>query len=195
MEEQSEVPGAGQRARSRKSGVALEIAALALVVAVIALAFAVKDHLPDPKAAGYPAIFVITLLGSSSIFIPLPGLVATCAGGAFLIPLVVGLVAGMAEGLGETTGYLAGLSGRRLVQRNRTYQRVAPWVRRRGWMIVFALASFPNPLFDVVGVAAGAARVPYWQFLLAACAGKTIKSTGVAYACAVAYDVFRVLTK
>jgi uncharacterized membrane protein YdjX (TVP38/TMEM64 family) len=101
-----------------------------------------------------------------------------------LTPLIVGLVAGVAEAAGEITGYLAGFSGRGKLSTNRLYKRIQPWMQRRGWITVMVLATIPNPTFDVVGVAAGAAGMPLVRFLGAAWVGKTVKSTYVAYLCA-----------
>ena len=170
---------------------------LALVVAIliVALIFALRNRLPGPETVAYPAIFLLSLFGSASVVIPVPGILSVCSGGVLLNPLFVGLVAGIAEAAGEITGYLAGFSGRGMLRNNRMYQRIQPWMRRRGWIAIIVFASIPNPLFDVVGVAAGAVRMPLWQFLGAAWVGKTAKSVAVAYGCAFGYDVFRLLSE
>lgn len=164
--------------------------ALAFVVLVTGVAILFQSRLPDLKAAGYPALFIVSLVGNASVILPLPVILAVCSGGAFLNPLLAGIVGGIGTALGETTGYLAGFSGSALAQRSRVFQRIHPWVRRRGWIVVLAFALFPNPLFDIVGLAAGALRMPLWQFLPATLAGKTIRSIGVAFACSLGYDLF-----
>ena len=45
-----------------------------------------------------------------------------------------------------------------------------------------AFKSYPNPLFDLAGMAAGALRMPVAKFLLWAWIGKTIKMLLFAYA-------------
>jgi membrane protein DedA with SNARE-associated domain len=45
-------------------------------------------------------------------------------------------------------------------------------------MLVFS--SFPNPLFDLAGVAAGAVRMPIKRFFPAVLCGKIIKDTCLA---------------
>ena len=179
----------------RQSQRTLRILALAAVVLAIALAFLFRDSLPDPESVAYPGLFILSFVSSASVLIPLPGIVAVCSGGVLLTPLFVGLVAGVGETLGETTGYLAGYSGRDVVQRSRRYQRIQPWVERRGWILLFLFSSVPNPLFDFVGMAAGAARVPLWQFYGSVWAGKTIKSTYMAYLCFYGYDFFHTLSE
>jgi uncharacterized membrane protein YdjX (TVP38/TMEM64 family) len=45
---------------------------------------------------------------------------------------------------------------------------------------MFLLSLFPNPLFDVAGVAAGAVKMPIRRFFPAVLAGKIIKDTYLA---------------
>ena len=78
------------------------------------------------------------------------------------------------------TGYVAGRSGRDLLAKNKIYQRVEGWVKRWGWIAVFLLSIFPL-VFDVVGIIAGAMRMPVWKFFLATWLGRTITYVTVAY--------------
>lgn len=169
--------------------------ALVAVVLIIAMVFVLRNRLRALETVAYPAIFLFSLFASASVVVPVPGILSVCSGGALLNPLFVGLVAGAAEGLGEITGYLAGFSGRGVLRKSRAYQRVQPWMRRRGWIVVIVFSAVPNPLFDIVGLAAGAAHIPVGQFLAAAWAGKTVKSVAVAYGCAFGYDFFRLLSE
>jgi len=46
--------------------------------------------------------------------------------------------------------------------------------------VIFALAVVPNPAFDLVGIAAGALRMPVLSYLAAAATGKVIKNVAIA---------------
>ena len=50
-------------------------------------------------------------------------------------------------------------------------------------MLLFVVSLIPNPIFDLVGVAAGALRYPIWRFLIAVWAGKILKFSIFAYTC------------
>ena len=131
-----------------------------------------------------PALFVVSVVSSATLFLPVPGLAITTLVGSLLNPLAVGIVAGIGQTLGEMTGYMAGYSGQGLVNRSKTYDRVEGWMKRNefmGELVVFALALIPNPLFDAAGMAAGALRFPVWKYLLAAGLGKVIKNIAFAY--------------
>lgn len=128
---------------------------------------------------GYAGAFAISLIASASIILPVPGLLVAMAMGAALNPFLLGLVTGVGSAVGETSGYLAGASGRILVSadQNSRYRRFERWMKQYGALAVFAIAVFPPPVFDLAGIAAGATRIAYWQFFVAAAAGKTIKYT------------------
>ncbi|MEX0763382.1 MAG: hypothetical protein WD208_04035 [Dehalococcoidia bacterium] len=140
----------------------------------------------EVETVGYPGVWLLSFIGAASIFIPVPGLAAVClaATPAFGLNLLfIGVLAGSAEAIGEMTGYMAGVTGRGVVSRHRWYPAVQRHLQRRGGPILFGLSIFPNPLFDVVGIAAGSTGYPVRKFLLLLLVSKTIKSTGIAYGC------------
>jgi uncharacterized membrane protein YdjX (TVP38/TMEM64 family) len=166
---------------------------LLAVLAIAAVALVYQDRLPTVETLGYPAIFMVSVLGTATLFFPVPAILAVCAGGTLLSPLLSGVIGGTGQALGEGTGYLAGVAGSGLLKENRWHGRLRPWVERRGWMVVLVVAAIPNPVFDVVGMIAGAMRMPLWQFFGAVWVGKTVRSVGVAYGCALGYDFLRAL--
>ena len=157
-----------------------------LVLAIVLLTLTFRHEFTDiqetVRSLGYPAIFVVALIGAAGMVIPLPSTAAIFVGGAFLDPVLVGIVAGVGEALGDLTGYAVGYSGSGFVARSRIYPRVKGWVQRRGWPVVLLFALIPNPLFDFLGIAAGALHFPLRQFLAATWVGKTLKNIGLAFA-------------
>ncbi|MDG0867628.1 YqaA family protein [Candidatus Lucifugimonas marina] len=138
------------------------------------------------ESVGYGGLWIVSFIAAGSIILPIPGPAAVCIAAApdlGLNPLLIGLVSATAEALGEMTGYLAGLSGRGLLQRNRFYPKVHSMVMRRGGIILFFGAIVPNPFFDVIGIAAGSIGYPIKKFIGIVFVAKAIKSTSVAYAC------------
>ena len=166
---------------------------LVLVAIILVIAFVLRDRVPGVETLGYPAVFLVSLIGSATLLFPVPAILAVCTGGILLNPLLVGITGGPGQALGEMTGYLAGMGGQGLITKNRLYRRVQPVMQKRGWIAVLVFALIPNPLFDIIGLAAGASRMPVWKFLAAATVGKTIRSVTVAYGCNYGYDFFLVL--
>lgn len=140
----------------------------------------------DVQDAGYWGAFLVNLVGSAAVVVPVPGLAAVCAAVAPDIGLnfVFLAVAGAAGStIGELTGYLAGYGSQGVVQKSRYYSSIRGWVVRRGGLALFILAVIPNPLFDIGGIAAGSLGYPISRFFLWVGLGKTIKFLIAAYAC------------
>ena len=168
----------------------LKALSIALVLSLIAAVILLGDRLPNYKSVGYVGVFVLSFVGSASILVPVPGIAAVCAGPGLLglFPLGVAILASIAESIGELTGYLIGFSGRGFAENNRFYPRIEQWMQRRGGIALLVASSIPNPLFDLVGIAAGTLKYPVWRFLAAVWAGKFVKSTTIAYACYYGYE-------
>jgi uncharacterized membrane protein YdjX (TVP38/TMEM64 family) len=161
---------------------ARRILALLLAVGITVVILLFRKELARFAAYGYPGIFLIMVLSSATVIVPVPGLALVFAAGATFNPLMVGIVAGVGAGLGEITGYLVGYGGRGAVENQRGYGRVRRWMEGYGAWVIFIMSVFPNPLFDIAGITAGIMRIPVWIFLLAVCAGNIIKATVVAFA-------------
>lgn len=158
---------------------------LLTVVAILIIFLAIyilSQTLGDAWLYGYLGAFIISLMASAVIIIPVPGLPIIFLLGAILNPFIVGLMVGLAEPIGELTGYMAGYSGRTTLQNRRSYTRLQDWMSRRGSLVLFGFCAWPNPLAKVAGIAAGAVRYPLWKFLLILFLAKTVKGMLVAFA-------------
>jgi membrane protein DedA with SNARE-associated domain len=160
------------------------ISILAIVVFSAAIYFTggLSD---DLWALGYLGVFLVSMLGSAVIFIPIPSLPVVFLMGMLLNPFLVGLMVGLGEPIGEIPTYMAGRSGRVSTGENkkrRIFARPIGWMKRRGALVVFIFALLPNPAFDIAGAAAGAVRYPFWKFLLMLFLGKTVKGWIIAFA-------------
>jgi membrane protein YqaA with SNARE-associated domain len=170
---QDEARTTGQVSRSRK--LLFRILAILFVVAITASIFVFRDRVEGLETYGYLGAFLISLITSATIILPVPGIVLIAALGAVYNPVLIGLAAGAGSALGEITGYMAGYSGQIAVENNRTYQRLEGWMRRRGSIVLFLLAFVPNPLFDLAGGTAGILKYPIWKFLIVCFLGKTAR--------------------
>ena len=144
--------------------------------------YSIRDQATQLAKFGYPGIFLIALLANATIILPAPGVAVVFAMGAVFHPIGVALAASLGGALGELTGYLAGFSGRGVVENRKLYQRMTGWVRKYGAPAVLVLAAIPNPFFDLAGMAAGVLKMPVWKFLLFCWAGQFLKMCMFAYA-------------
>ena len=165
--------------RARLIQIAFLLAGLGLVLA----AWLLRDAVPNLETVGYAGVFLLSFLGSAAMVLPVPGLISLCAVSVVLSPFALGMLAATGETIGEISGYAVGYGGRGVVEKSRTYVRIQGWMQTRGWIVIFLVSVIPNPLFDLVGIAAGATRYPMGRFLGIVFAGKTIKGLTIAYTC------------
>lgn len=161
----------------------IPLLALILVLAIsVALFFFGRNPelIARLKGYGYFGAFLISLIGNASIL--LPGIVLpilTGLGIFFYLDVglaglvMVGVVGGVGAAIGELTGYMAGYSGRGIIENNKLYWRLVGWVKKWGVLAIFIFALVPL-FFDLVGLAAGALRFPLWKFVLVCWLGRTI---------------------
>ena len=170
----------------RRLQLALLFLAIALIGGVSALLL-LSGSVSDIERLGYPGVFLLSFLGSFAMVLPVPGLIAVCgAGGIELNPLVVGLLSGTGETIGEISGYGVGYGGRGVFENSRlrgVIDKLEVWMKRRGTLVLFLVSAIPNPVFDLVGIAAGGARYPVAKFFAIVFVGKTLKGVLVASTC------------
>lgn len=165
-----------------------QIALLALVIGVSALVLYLTAHYRHELSrlghAGLGGLFIVSLIGNATVIIPAPTFVMACAGGTLFGPIQSGIVSGLGAGLGELTGYLAGVGGKAIIPQNKWTIRLEKFIRKNGFLTIFALAAIPNPLFDIGGMMAGITRMPVWQFIVATVLGKSIRFILLGAGCA-----------
>ncbi len=166
----------------------LRVLAVAAVIGITVYIYSIRDRVEEFAAYGYPGIFFIMLLANATVILPAPGVAVVFAMGSVLNPLGVAFAAGAGGAIGELTGYLAGFSGQAVVENTKIYNQILPWVKKYGAWVILVLSAIPNPFFDMAGIAAGIAKIPLWQFLLACWVGQTIKMAMFAYAGAYSID-------
>ena len=166
----------------------LRVLALAVVIGITVYIFSIRDRVEDFAQYGYPGIFLVMLLANATVIIPAPGVAVVFAMGNIFNPFLVALAAGTGGAIGELSGYLAGFSGQAIVENTKAYNRVSPWVQKYGAWAILVLSAFPNPFFDLAGIAAGVAKIPVWKFLLFCWIGQIIKMGLFAFAGAYSID-------
>jgi uncharacterized membrane protein YdjX (TVP38/TMEM64 family) len=151
---------------------------IALSAAIAFLLFRFRDifslSLQSYAPMVYLVVFAVSLLSSSTIFIPTPGTVIVLAAATVWDPILVGFAAGTGDAIGELTAYWVGYVGEKIIvdEHMPAYQKAVRWMDRYGAWAIFGVALVPIVLFDLVGLAAGVLKIKWWKFLLAAWCGK-----------------------
>ena len=162
---------------------------LFLVIAIMVCLFLYRDKVAQLGNYGYLSAFLISLVANATIVLPFPGIVIIFALGATFNQVLVGLAGGIGGTIGEMTCYMLGYSGRGVVENRRFYDKAVQWLKKWGVLAVFIFALTPLP-FDVLGIAAGLLRFPFWKFFVACWCGKTLVYIGMALAGAWGWEAF-----
>jgi len=139
---------------------------------------------------GYIGVFAFAIIGSASMFVPVPGAAAGITLGLLLSPIpyvplpqpiVVGVIVAAGSAIGELTGYSTGVGGRAVIGNSRIGRVLVTLMRRHGTLTVFCVAAVPNPFIDVGGIAAGVAGMTMRRFVAVMFIGKCVNYIAVAY--------------
>ena len=174
------LPGRGARARQ----VGLLILVIAVSAGVLYLTAHYRHELAQLGRAGLLGLFIVSLIGNATVIVPAPTFVMACAGGTLFGPIQAGIVSGLGAGIGELTGYMAGVGGKAVIPPGKWTTRLEGFIRRNGFVTIFALAAIPNPLFDIGGMLAGITHMQVWRFVLATVLGKSVRFTLLGLGCA-----------
>ncbi|MBN2042234.1 MAG: VTT domain-containing protein [Candidatus Aenigmarchaeota archaeon] len=136
------------------------------------------------ESFGYLGIFVISLLGSATIFLPVPALIVVFAFGGILNPWIVGIVAGAGAAIGELIGYALGYGGKGILEKKygKDLEKTKRWMEKHGAfliIILFALTPLPD---DIIGILCGVINYDLKKFFAASLIGKIIMHVLVALA-------------
>src|SRR3990172_6607872 len=88
----------------------------AIVVSVVVFIF--RDNLVSLQNYGYLGLFLLSILGNATIILPVPIILTAFIGGAVFNPLIVGVVVSLGATIGELTGYLAGIGGGVIIEKD-----------------------------------------------------------------------------
>jgi len=174
----------GSRQRDYYFGILGVVLTIAMVVAVIYF----WEFVRSLEGYGYVGALIISILGGSTIIIPVPMTpVVFALGGVMKYPWLVGLAAGLGETLGALIIYITGRGGAPVITKFRhgkiqaIYSRLMDLMERKGYWILFILSAVMNPFFYPAALTAGVLRYGICRYCVICWVGKTIKGMTVAY--------------
>lgn len=160
------------------------VGSFVLSLVLIWLAFRFQQRLEHFRSLGLLGIFLINLIGASTIFLPAPAIASVVAGGALYPPFLVGIVAALGASLGDMLSYFLGRSGKHIVL-NHAEKQWLLWLKslfaRFANVLIFLFAFIPNPVFDAIGILAGISEFPPIRFFLIMFAGRLARNILLAF--------------
>jgi membrane protein YqaA with SNARE-associated domain len=180
-----------EQSRKQSSLLAYGLSIFGIVVTIIMIVAIIyyNDELRGLEEYGYLGAFLISILGGSTIIIPVPMLaVVFTLGGIMPMTWLLGISAAVGELIGALIIYMTGHGAGRAISKSkhsivqRSYERLLGLIERRGPITLFILASVINPFFYPAALAAGALRFGLKRYIVIVFAGKVIKGMTIVYA-------------
>jgi membrane protein YqaA with SNARE-associated domain len=133
---------------------------------------------------GYLGIFLISLFGAMSIFVPIPySVVIFILGGLQTFdPLLIAVAAGVGSAIGEFSGYLIGAGGRKVIsdKYKKKMNFLVKLFNKYGAVVIFVFALTPLP-DDLIFIPLGVMRYSLLRAFVPALLGKFLSNLIIAY--------------
>ncbi|HJW66067.1 MAG TPA: VTT domain-containing protein [Candidatus Bathyarchaeia archaeon] len=143
---------------------------------------------------GYVGIFLISLLGATSVIIPIPSsvIIFTLSSQTALDPLLIAVAAGAGAAIGELSGYLVGLGGRKVIgeKYKKKMDILMKLFKRFGPVVIFVFALTPLP-DDLLFIPLGVMRYKILHAFIPALLGKFVSYLIIAYASRLTIGIIR----
>jgi len=139
---------------------------------------------------GYLGIFLISLLGATAIFVPIPytvvifilGGLQDNLGNWVFEPLWIAVAAGIGSAIGEFSGYLLGVGGRKVIgdRYKKKIDFITKLFKKYGPIAIFIFALTPLP-DDLLFIPLGVMRYSLLRAFVPAILGKFFSNLIIAY--------------
>ena len=143
---------------------------------------------------GYFGIFLISLLGATSVFVPIPSTIVifTLGASSTFDPLWIAVAAGAGAAIGEFSGYLIGFGGRRIISEKQKTKMdfLTKLFRKFGPIVIFIFALTPLP-DDLLFIPLGVMRYSVIRAFIPALLGKFFSNLIIAYSGRVSLQIIK----
>ncbi|HVZ11445.1 MAG TPA: VTT domain-containing protein [Patescibacteria group bacterium] len=159
----------------------VNIALFAITALVIFVPFLLGLNFRVHRSLGLLGIAIINFVSSASL-IPTPGFIAVGLGGHLYNPFVVALIASIASTAGQMVGFVFGYTSKKLTESEKHFLNFLTHLFSHKYapVVIFLLAFFPNPFFDVVGIVAGLSLYPPRKFIFLVFLGRLMRDVIIA---------------
>lgn len=145
---------------------------------------------------GYLGIFLISLLGAMSIFVPIPYTVVIfiLGGQPSFDPLLIAVAAGIGAAIGEFSGYLLGVGGSKIISKRykKRIDFLTKLFKKYGPIAIFVFALTPLP-DDLLFIPLGVMRYSLVRAFVPAVIGKFLSNLIIAYSGRLSLEVVSII--
>lgn len=158
----------------------LDIISILIIVGFSLLAFLMRDAVQKYAPVSYIGVLLVCFIANASVLLPAPSILVVVQYSMVLNPMLTVLCGAIGATLGEMTGYLAGAHGGNLLA-SKIRKKVLSVMPKHPYLVVFCFSLIPLPVFDIVGLIAGAMKLNQSKFFASCLLGKLIKMASFAW--------------
>lgn len=169
----------------KEKGHILRIVIFLITLFLLFIIFEERNYINRFNELGYLGVLIVNFIASATVLLPLPGVASVFIGGAIWNPVLVGLFSAVGSMLGEIFGYFLGFGSRGFL---RSFERKNSWIknleeffRKTGFLTIIIFSLLPLPIFDLIGIMAGALNYPLWKFSMATLLGRVVRNILIAF--------------
>lgn len=150
---------------------------LAVLIAIVgSLPFLIwPEIIKKMSVAGYIGLLAACFLTNATVFLPASGIAFTISAATALNPVCCAIAGGIGTACGELVSYYCGRVGKNVIDKTDLFVTIQKYVNKYGIFTVWLLAFLPLPLFDLVGVTAGATKMSLPKYIIPCMIGKIMK--------------------
>ena len=158
-----------------KKRVVLEGVLFVTIIGVSVVIFLMRNAIQDVGNIGYLGVFFLCFLANATVLLPAPSLAVAASCALIMNPYLVSLFSSLGSTTGELVGYLFGSLTTDLSPKMKLLIKKIMAKVKNETILVFIFAVLPLPLFDVVGIYSGGAKINLIKFYFVCFMGKFIK--------------------
>lgn len=166
--------------KKKPSTKVLDIISILIIVGFSLLAFLMRDAVQKYAPVSYLGVLLVCFIANASVLLPAPSILVVVQYSMILNPVLTALCGAVGATLGEMTGYLAGAHGGNLLA-SKIRKKVLSVMPKHPYLVVFCFSLIPLPVFDIVGLIAGAMKLNQPKFFASCLLGKLIKMASFAW--------------
>lgn len=152
----------------------IDIVSFCTLIIFSFLSFFMKDIVQEYEPISYIGVIFVCFLTNASVLLPAQSIFIVVQYALILNPIIVAICGATGAAIGEMVGYITGIYGGNLLHSK--IHKLTTAVRPKYlYVIVFCISAVPLPIFDIIGIAAGAMKLNKAKFFVACLCGKMVK--------------------
>ena len=173
------------------NSIVFDLIVLLIVLIFSLLAFFSNEWLTEHANASYITVILLCFLSNATVLLPAPSAIVVIEFSFILNPVITALCGGLGSALGEMMGYVAGFHGARAIKNNKFKTFIKKHKSKHPFILTFLTSIIPLPIFDIIGIAAGASKLNPFKFFATTICGKTLKFLMYAF---IAYQLIPIIS-